>query len=206
MKKTFNEQLLDVINAAIQQKGSLSELARSIGTNKAKISKWVNKEASPNSADVAPVVEMMGARLVLPDEKLVAYDFVPKVTAKAGAGASLETDGDLEGLYAFRKDFMGIEHISAAHSVLMDVVGDSMEPLFSEGDTLLVDKSDVEVMDGKIYVVTLGDELRVKRVHKSLSGLILRSENPKYPDIPVTGPDLENFVVHGRVRWCGKVF
>ena len=206
MKKTFNEQLLDVINAAIQQKGSLSELARSIGTNKAKISKWVNKEASPNSADVAPVVEMMGARLVLPDEKLVAYDFVPKVTAKAGVGASLETDGDLEGLYAFRKDFMGIEHISAAHSVLMDVVGDSMESLFSEGDTLLVDKSDVEVMDGKIYVVTLGDELRVKRVHKSLSGLILRSENPKYPDIPVTGPDLENFVVHGRVRWCGKVF
>lgn len=84
MKKTLNEQLLDVINAAIQQKGSLSELARSIGTNKAKISKWVNKEASPNSADVAPVVEMMGARLVLPDEKLVAYDFVPKVTAKAG--------------------------------------------------------------------------------------------------------------------------
>ena len=56
-------------------------------------------------------------------------------------------------------------------------------------------------MDGHIYVVTLGDELRVKRVQKTLKGLILRSENSKYADIPVEGPDLETFVVHGRVRW-----
>ena len=201
MKTTFNEQLLDVINAAIQKKGSISELARSLNTNKAKISKWVNGKAAPSSADVAPVVDMMGARLVMPEEKVADYDLIPKVIAKAGAGASLETDGKIEGLYAFRKDFLCLQHISAKHSVLMDVVGDSMEPLFQAGGTLLIDKSDVEVMDGHIYVVTLGDELRVKRVQKTLKGLILRSENSKYADIPVEGPDLETFVVHGRVRW-----
>lgn len=201
MKTTFNEQLLDVINAAIQRKGSLSELARSLGTNKAKISKWVNGKAAPSSSDVAPIIDMMGARLVMPYEKVVDYDLVPKVVAKAGAGASLETDGDIEGLYAFRKDYMCMQHISAKNAVLMDVVGDSMEPLFQNGSTILIDKSDVEVMDGHIYVVTLGDELRVKRVQKTLKGLILRSENPKYADIPVEGPDLETFVVHGRVRW-----
>lgn len=201
MKTTFNEQLLEVINAAIQKKGSISELARSLDTNKAKISKWVNGKAAPSSSDVAPIVDMMGARLVMPYEKVADYDLIPKVVAKAGAGASLETSGEIEGLYAFRKDFMCIQHISAQSSVLMDVVGDSMEPLFQAGGTLLIDKSDIEVKDGHIYVVTLGDELRVKRVQKTLKGLILRSENQKYADIPVEGPDLETFVVHGRVRW-----
>jgi len=204
METNFNKQLLAVINAAIARYGSISELARQIGTNKAKISKWVNGLSAPGSADVAPIIEMMGAKLLMPNDSLIDYDLIPKVVARAGAGASLETNGDTEGMYAFRRDFMGREHICAAQSVLMDVVGDSMEPLFSEGDTLLVDKSDVEVRDGKIYVVTLGDELRVKRIHKSLNGLILRSENPRYPDIPVDGPDLETFVVHGRVRWFGR--
>lgn len=206
MKKLLSDKIVEALELGKRQFGSAAGLARAAGASEVNVGRWLNKKTKPKVSEVEGILDLVGARLVLPDEKIVDYDLVPKVTAKAGAGASLETDGDLEGLYAFRKDFMGIEHISAAHSVLMDVVGDSMEPLFSEGDTLLVDKSDVEVMDGKIYVVTLGDELRVKRVHKSLSGLILRSENPKYPDIPVTGPDLENFVVHGRVRWCGKVF
>lgn len=206
MKKLLSDKIVEALELGKRQFGSAAGLARAAGASEVNVGRWLNKKTKPKVSEVEGILDLVGARLVLPDEKIVDYDLVPKVTAKAGAGASLETDGDLEGLYAFRKDFMGIEHISAAHSVLMDVVGDSMEPLFSEGDTLLVDKSDVEVMDGKIYVVTLGDELRVKRVHKSLSGLILRSENPKYPDIHVTGPDLENFVVHGRVRWCGKVF
>lgn len=205
MKKLLSDKIVEALELGKRQFGSAAGLARAAGASEVNVGRWLNKKTKPKVSEVEGILDLVGARLVLPDEKIVDYDLVPKVIAKAGAGASLETDGDLEGLYAFRKDFMGIEHISAAHSVLMDVVGDSMEPLFSEGDTLLVDKSDVEVMDGKIYV-TLGDELRVKRVHKSLSGLILRSENPKYPDIPVTGPDLENFVVHGRVRWCGKVF
>lgn len=205
MEQNFNKQLLAVISLAIKKKGSISELARSINTNKAKISKWVNGKAAPGSADVAPIIDMMGAQLLMPDERLIDYDLVPKVSAKAGAGASLETSGEAEGLYAFRKDFMGREHISASHSVLMDVIGDSMEPEFFNGDTLLVDRSDTEIREGKIYVVTLGDELRVKRIHKSLNGLILRSDNRRYPDIPVEGHDLESLIIHGRVRWHSRI-
>lgn len=80
-----------------------------------------------------------------------------------------------------------------------------MEPTFFHGDAILIDKSDIDVHEGKIYVVTLGEELRVKRLFKGVNGLILRSDNQKYPDISVTGPDLESFVVHGRVRWHGRV-
>lgn len=205
---TLSDEIFEMLRNFTEERhnGNKASAARELGVSQVTFTQWLNRVRTPNLAALDPVFKALGVKLAIPGKEFLDYDYVPKIAAKAGAGASLETNGDLEGLYAFRKDFMGIEHISAAHSVLMDVVGDSMEPLFSEGDTLLVDKSDIEVMDGKIYVVTLGDELRVKRVQKTLRGLLLRSENPKYADVPVEGPDLENFVVHGRVRWCGKVF
>jgi len=109
------------------------------------------------------------------------------------------------GYYAFRCDFLGREHISDKKSVLMSIRGDSMEPLMQDGDTILIDQSDTQVMDGKIYVVTLCDELRVKRIQKGLRGYVLRSENPRYADIPINDEDMDAFRVHGRVRWVGKL-
>ena len=203
MKKKFTDQILDALREGGAQCGTAYAHAQRTGVSKVNMSRWLSG-TSPRAADLEPVMDYLGVQLVMPDKKLTAYDLIPKVAAKPGAGASLETDGSVEGLYAFRRDFLGGAHISVTQAVLMDVVGDSMEPLFSEGDTLLVDRSDTDVMDGRIYVVTLGDELRVKRIHKGLSGVILRSENSKYPDIQVSASDLEAFVVHGRVRWVGK--
>jgi phage repressor protein C with HTH and peptisase S24 domain len=88
----------------------------------------------------------------------------------------------------------------------MDVVGDSMEPTICNGDTLLVDKSDTELKDGHIYVVTLFDELRVKRIAKALKFISLISDNKKYPDVPVYASDMDQMKVHGRVRWSGRIF
>ena len=204
MKKKFTEQILSVLASGVAKYGTAYALSQKSGVSKSNMSRWLSG-TPPRTADIEPVMDLLGARIVLPDDTLIDYDLVPKVAAKAGAGASLETSDEAEGLYAFRKDFMGREHICATSAVMMDVVGDSMEPEFYEGDTLLVDKSDIEIRDGKIYVVTLGDELRVKRIFNSLNGLILRSDNPKYPDIHVEGPDLETFVVHGRVRWHSRI-
>lgn len=201
MKKLLSDKIVEALELGKRQFGSAAGLARAAGASEVNVGRWLNKKTKPKVSEVEGILDLVGARLVLPDEKLVDYDLIPKVAAKAGAGASLETSGEIDGLYAFRKDFMGIGHISSANSVLMDVVGDSMEPMFQAGGTILVDKSDIDIIDGEIYVVTLGDELRVKRVQKSLRGLILRSENPKYADINVEGPDLETFKVHGRVRW-----
>lgn len=159
----------------------------------------------PSLKALEPLLEKLHVQFKFPGTEALSYDYIPKVAALAGAGASLVTDGDTVGYYAFRHDWMSRQRINPSKCILIDVLGDSMEPLFREGDTLLVDKSDTEIFDGRIYLVTLGDELRVKHVQKSMRGLILRSENLRYADVPVEGPDLETFIVHGRVKWCGKI-
>ena len=85
---------------------------------------------------------------------------------------------------------------------MLDVIGNSMEPLIRHKDTILVDQSVKEPSDGKIFLVGLGEELLVKRLQRTARGWLLRSENR---DVAVEGPDLEAFRVYGRVRWFGRV-
>ena len=205
MKETFVEQIHGVIRKAVQKYGTVYRLAQVTGINKVNIGRWV-KGTPPRSEDVSPIMELMCAEIVLPDEELIEYDMVPKVAAKAGAGSSLETSDETLGFYAFRKDFMVAQHINAKNCILLDVRGDSMEPLIKDGDMILVDTTDKEVQDGKTYLVAYGDDLRVKTIYKSPQGLIMRSENTRYADITIRPDELGSYaMIHGRVRWFARM-
>ena len=215
MKQPILDKARNFLNAMVGQGKpfrSRVKLAEFLGMDepslRTKLFRFLNGDTDPNFSNVASWLEQFGAKFIFPDDDpatLASYRFIAKVSAVAGAGATLETSDDVLGWYAFRSDFLGREHISEQNSVMMAVRGDSMEPLMQDGDTLLVDQSDTQIMDGRIYVVTLGDELRVKRIQKGLKGYVLRSENPRYADITVDGDDLDAFKVHGRVRWVGKL-
>lgn len=158
----------------------------------------------PNGEELCRWLDEMNAQIVFPSEELDDYVMIPKVSAVAGAGASLETDGNVLGMYAFRRDFLRREGINCKKSVLMMVRGDSMEPLLKDGDTILVDQNCNMPADGQIFVVGLGDELMVKRLQKTSLGWNICSLNQGYTPISVEG-DQEDFRVYGRVRWFGRV-
>lgn len=85
------------------------------------------------------------------------------------------------------------------------VVGDSMEPFLFAGDSVLIDTGETDparIIDGKVYAIRYGNDLRVKRLFRRLDGsLILRSDNPAYKDEEVP-PELaeEHICILGRVR------
>lgn len=154
---------------------------------------------------VVRVLDYLGIEAADPGIDTEIYAMIPKVEAKAGAGSSLETGERVEAYFAFRRDWLSRRGIPADKAVLIDVKGDSMEPLLRAGDTLLVDTSDTEIMDEKIYVITLQDELKVKRILKEARGIYIHSENRKYDDDCITMEDVHTLLrVHGRVRWVGK--
>ncbi|RME57544.1 helix-turn-helix transcriptional regulator, partial [Candidatus Parcubacteria bacterium] len=79
-----------------------------------------------------------------------------------------------------------------------------------EGDTLLIDRSPAardHIINGKIYLIRYGDEIRVKQLFKHVDGsLTIRSFNrDKYPDEQLPPSVLENggIEILGRVVWIG---
>ena len=84
----------------------------------------------------------------------------------------------------------------------LKVTGDSMLPLLSEGDLVIVHKqSDVESGQTAIVLIN-GDEATVKKVIKTNDGIELHSMNPYYPKKKFSFNDIKNLPIEiiGRVK------
>ena len=134
------------------------------------------------------------------------YMEVPKVRARLSAGGgSFETEGQVEGYYSFRSDWLNMRG-NPANMVLMEVVGNSMEPEIKEGDLVLIDESRTDVLSGSIYAVGVEDTVMVKRVERLPGTLVLRSDNTDYAPIHLAGDELNNVRVIGKVLWASREY
>jgi hypothetical protein len=87
---------------------------------------------------------------------------------------------------------------------LLTAAGDSMRPTIEDGEPLLVDIADTDVIDGRIYVFTIGDQVLVKRLRRLGNRLLMRADNRDlYPDEEEV-PMIEPVRIIGRVRWVGR--
>ena len=131
-----------------------------------------------------------------------SFKKVPKVNARICAGSgSLETDGAIQGYYSFRVDWLKRKG-SADKMVLMDIFGNSMEPEIKDGDSVLVDQSQKNVLAGALYAVGIEDTIMVKRIEKRPNQLVLLSNHKDYGPIYLEGDDADKVRIIGKVVWC----
>lgn len=84
-------------------------------------------------------------------------------------------------------------------------VGDSMiGARILDGDTVFV-KAGMNVENGQIAVVRVGEEYTLKRVYRGPDYLELRSENPKYPPIVIRGEQENAEIVGKAVHFLSRV-
>ena len=129
------------------------------------------------------------------------FQEVPKVKARLSAGGgSFETEPEIEEYYSFRKDWLSRKG-QAKDMVLMDIIGNSMEPELKEGDTVLIDQSQKAILAGAIYAVGLADTIVVKRLEKRPKELVLLSENERYPLMRFRDEEMNSVRIIGKVIW-----
>ncbi len=83
----------------------------------------------------------------------------------------------------------------------LKVTGDSMEPLFSDGDIAIVHKQDDFVSGNTCIILINGDEATVKKVVKKDDGIDLIAMNPYYPVKHFTKEEMKKIPV----KIIGKV-
>lgn len=75
-----------------------------------------------------------------------------------------------------------------------------MEERIQHGDALVVDTSQTDVMDGKVYALWYDGGERVKRLYRLPGGVLrIQSDNPKHPTIEVPASEMEHVRIIGRV-------
>lgn len=130
-------------------------------------------------------------------------DFVqiPKVNARLCAGdGSFEVGSDIQGFFSFQKTWLRNKG-SAKLMVLMDIFGNSMAPEMKDGDTVLIDQSQMNILSGAIYAVGVEDTIMVKRVEKHPNALVLLSDNKDYAPIYLKNQEAAGIRMIGKVIW-----
>lgn len=102
------------------------------------------------------------------------------VAASAGPGAVNGDDGEVGGL-CFSRKWLAKKRLNPTNLLVIDVVGDSMLGRLSEGDSVLIDRSQNTPKSGVAFVIRQGDELLVKYAQLLPNGILrLSSENQTY--------------------------
>lgn len=200
---------------------SQSDLARVLGLGRAAVSLAKKKDSVPprwildlaSSYSVDPIWLETGRgdprplqAAQIPEEDDTCFEQIPKVRARLCAGGgSFETAGEVEGYYSFRSDWL-YSRGNPRNMVIMEVVGNSMEPELKEGDMVLIDQSKNDVLSGGIYAVGVEDTVMVKRVERLPGTLVLRSDNIDYSPIHLTGDELATVRVIGKILWVAREY
>ena len=134
--------------------------------------------------------------------------FVDKAEARPSAGGgSLATSASSDGQYAFRLDWVLHKTRDVNSLKIMEVMGRSMESTLHNGDLCLVNQADKDLVEDRVYVVRLDDEIYVKRFSRVPGKYLFRGDNKEfaYQDIEIDPRDeSRSWEVIGRVIWAGK--
>ncbi len=86
------------------------------------------------------------------------------------------------------------------HCYLIEVSGNSMEPLIQDGAYVVVDPYQTDYIEGKVYVLKYADEVYIKRVLLKTEAkvMILKSINPEYEDIYIPADQSDQIKIIGR--------
>lgn len=133
------------------------------------------------------------------------YALIPQYTAKGGCGPAYHNGHvEVRGGLAFKRDWLSRMGTKPENLSVIYAKGDSMAPTIEDGAVILIDHSQAELRDGRVYALARGDEVIVKRMVRDFAGgWIVRSDNPdkvRYGDFQVSDATVR---IVGRVVWRG---
>ena len=112
------------------------------------------------------------------------------ILGKVKAGYDYLAQENIIDYIAFKIDGSDKENYYALY-----VTGDSMEPLFDDGDIVIVHKQDDFKNGDNCVVLINGNEATIKKVYKGTTGIKLQAVNPYYPPKIFTEEEIKDLPV-----------
>jgi len=208
----------------IKEYGNRQQLSNATNVDYAQLSQWLLPESNPSHRNIRDssarrLEEITGKPkywldtdhkketviAVFDDEIPEGVIAIPEYSISFSAGNGKTTDiQEIDNSYPayYRKDWFVKEKINPKKCRRFRVSGDSNDPYICDGNVILVNLAETNIIDGNFYAIRYGDDLRVKKLSKKIDGsVVLDSVNPHYPQEIISPVNLnELFQVIGRVR------
>lgn len=202
----------------MQQFGSVADLAKAVGVSDNAIYKWVSGRGQPGMTSLVSLARAAGVSV----EWLATGQGTTK--GNSGSPAFLESSslcttttvvytpaGSLDISQSTQiVDFLHFKSawfqrqfgLDPSHVALIETRGDSMAPTIADGDLCLINLTESRFSHDRIYVLSRGNELLVKRLQREPADtLLILCDNPAYPTIRISSDEV---AILGPVIWLGR--
>lgn len=221
MKTEIGQRIYDLLR--VKAGGNQSELARFIPVSPQAVQQWV-EDVDPTtprgknldrcaeffgvtSRDLqfgGPSVDaVLGRPVVLQRDVRDVFEIpLLDVVGSMGAGAMVPEHEEMVEKITVTGAWLrrNVTATTPGNLQLITGYGDSMDGTFSDGDVLLVDRGITEIKMDAVYVLSLNDELYIKRLQRRPDGSVLMiSDNKKYEPYLIQNGERAKFQVLGRV-------
>lgn len=131
---------------------------------------------------------------------------IQKLAFKASAGSGAMVLQEIAEHVRFPRAILEHAGVVPQNARLLEASGESMRSTINDGDTLLVDVSTaaIQIVEGKIYVFSVGDDAYVKRLRRLGEQVLMISDNREMFPEPEEVPKHLPLRVYGRVKWAGR--
>ncbi len=199
--KAQNKALEEKLAATLEEKMAATLEEKMAATLEEKLAATLDARLPPLQPPARPQSKPVPAESGLSDPKtpeasVTRLRFAGDVRAAAGAGEEVFEETEMSITIPSEALPTGLDPDTC---IALRVEGDSMEPTIHSGDTLVIDQSDREPLEGRAYVVRSATGLIIKRLRQEARAWIMASDNPDFPPRPMAGEDR----ILGRVLWFG---
>jgi phage repressor protein C with HTH and peptisase S24 domain len=211
MPRLTHDQIWSALDALAERYGlSASGLAKKAGLDATSFNKSKRVAADghlrwPSTESIAKVLDATNASV---DEFIALVTMkqgrsqqpLPLIGyAQAGAGGFFDDGGYPAGNGWDEVNFPGIED---KQSYALEVSGDSMMPLYREGDRLIIAPNESIRVGDRVVVKTLDGEVMAKELKRQTAKVIeLRSVNPAHEDVTLP---MERVAWMARIVWASQ--
>jgi phage repressor protein C with HTH and peptisase S24 domain len=211
MPRLTHDQVWKALDGLAERYGlSASGLAKKSGLDATSFNRSKRVAADghlrwPSTESVAKVLDATGATVeefisLLGDGSGRQQQPLPLIGyAQAGAGGFFDDGGFPAGSGWDEVNFPGIKD---AQAYALEVSGDSMMPLYREGDRLIVAPNESVRVGDRVVVKTLDGEVMAKELKRQTAKVVeLRSLNPLHQDLTLP---LDRLAWMARIVWASQ--
>lgn len=178
---------------------SLERIAKALGTTSAAL---IDERADVVKIATNPIYFVAEEGDYDPETSVVVP--IVDVEISGGPGAPVPEFVDTRKTVNFQLSWVRGLRAKPEDLKILTVQGSSMEPTLFDGDKIVVHIGQKRIMSGRVFAIAYGNEARVKRLWLQPDGTLkVTSDNVdkhRFPDEFISGEDLNNVTIIGRVR------
>ncbi|EHQ88227.1 helix-turn-helix domain-containing protein [Desulfosporosinus youngiae] len=203
-KDLFGQRLLEIMK---DNNDTTYSLAEYLHLSPSAISRYTTGDMAPKIPTVQAIAEKYGVRpswlmgIAGESKYPEAKEVVKKIPilGTIAAGVPITAQEDIEG-YEFVSENLDVDFC-------LRVKGDSMTGAYIFDGSIVFIRQQPDVETGEIAAVLVdGENATLKRVYKMNGAVILRAENPSYPDQIYTKKEMKEVRILGKaIRYISEV-